>query len=94
MRSQFSQVKESVAFLRDKVTIQPQIGLVLGTGLGRLADRIQDAAVIPYQEIPHFPVSTVESHRGQLMFGSLAGFGGTGGILLQHGGRCHRDLWP
>ncbi len=71
MRRQLGQVSQSVGFLRRKVDIQPQIGIVLGTGLGGLADRIQAAAIIPYEEIPHFPVSTVKSHMGRLIFGSL-----------------------
>jgi purine-nucleoside phosphorylase len=51
----------------------PNIGIVLGTGLGALAEEIAAEAVIPYPEIPHFPHSTVESHRGQLVCGTLAG---------------------
>jgi len=73
MRGQLVKVKESVAFLENKTQIQPQIGIVLGTGLGGLADRIQAAVVIPYEEIPHFPVSTVSSHMGRLIIGSLGG---------------------
>ena len=71
MKKQLAQVRESVEFLESKADVQPQIGIVLGTGLGGLADRIQAAAVVPYGEIPHFPVSTVESHIGRLTFGSL-----------------------
>jgi purine-nucleoside phosphorylase len=73
MRDQFPRVEQSVAFLRDHARVQPQIGIVLGTGLGRLGDRIQAPAVFPYEEVPHFPVSTVTGHRGRLVFGSLAG---------------------
>lgn len=51
----------------------PRVGVVLGTGLGGLAEEIQAEARIPYPEIPHFPRSTVESHRGQLVCGTLAG---------------------
>jgi purine-nucleoside phosphorylase len=51
----------------------PTVGIVLGTGLGALASEIEAQAVIPYPEIPHFPHSTVESHRGQLVCGTLAG---------------------
>ena len=57
MRDQFVKVKESVAFLKNKTEIQPQIGIVLGTGLGGLADKIQAATMVPYEEIPHFPIS-------------------------------------
>ena len=73
MQKQRALVKESVAFLENKTEIRPQIGIVLGTGLGGLADKIQAAAVIPYEEIPHFPVSTVSSHIGRLILGSLGG---------------------
>ena len=52
---------------------RPTVGIVLGTGLGALAGEIAAEAVIPYPEIPHFPHSTVESHRGQLVCGTLAG---------------------
>lgn len=51
----------------------PRVGIVLGTGLGGLADEIQDAVKIPYHEIPHFPLSTVESHAGRLGCGMLGG---------------------
>jgi purine-nucleoside phosphorylase len=73
MRELFEKVRESAAFLDDRVKSPPQIGLVLGTGLGGLAERIQASGVIGYEEIPHFPVSTVASHKGRLIFGSLAG---------------------
>jgi purine-nucleoside phosphorylase len=73
MREQLAKVNESVAFLRENVEIQPQIGIVLGTGLGGLADKIQTAVVVPYDRIPNFPLSTVTSHAGRLIFGSLGG---------------------
>jgi len=73
MKAQLKQVSQSVHFLRDKADILPRIGIVLGTGLGGLADRIRAAAIIPYEEIPHFPVSTVASHMGRMIFGSLGG---------------------
>lgn len=52
---------------------QPEIGLILGSGLGDLAKEIEEAVVVPYEEIPHFPVSTVEGHAGQLVIGKLSG---------------------
>jgi purine-nucleoside phosphorylase len=73
MRRQLPKVKESVAFLEGKTQLRPNIAIVLGTGLGGLADKIESAAVIPYKKIPHFPVSTVVSHEGRLIFGSLGG---------------------
>jgi purine-nucleoside phosphorylase len=61
------------------------VAVVLGTGLGALAERIASAESIPYEEIPHFPLSTVESHTGQLLMGTL---GGTPVVAMQ--GRFHR----
>ena len=52
MKTQLAQVKESVAFLRNKTEITPQIGIVLGTGLGGLADKIRASAMVSYEEIP------------------------------------------
>ncbi len=70
----YDEIVASAAFLREKTAgFEPEIGLILGTGLGHLADAIKAEYVIPYGEIPHFPVSTVQSHAGQLMFGTLSG---------------------
>ena len=60
-------------FITGKTTIKPEIGLILGSGLGVLADEITEAVTIPYEEIPHFPVSTVEGHKGQWVIGKLNG---------------------
>lgn len=73
MRRQLGKVNESVAFLQERTELRPQIAIVLGTGLGGLADRIQAATVVPYEQIPYFPISTVTSHEGRLIFGSLGG---------------------
>jgi len=59
--------------IRARTRHQPTIGLILGSGLSSLADHVEDADVIPYAEIPHFPVSTVEGHPGRLVIGRLAG---------------------
>lgn len=67
------QIDEAVAFLRTKTALQPPIGIILGTGLGGLAKEIVPEAVVEYEDIPHFPVSTVESHHGRLIFGTLGG---------------------
>ncbi len=64
---------EAADSIRQRIRVQPRVGLVLGSGLGPLADEIADPVRIPYQEIPHFPVSTVEGHAGQLVVGTLAG---------------------
>lgn len=60
-------------FLQEKGMLAPQIGLILGSGLGDLADEIENPIVIPYEQIPNFPVSTVAGHAGQLVYGSLEG---------------------
>lgn len=64
---------EAAAYLRSKTDFTPEVLIILGTGLGRLAKQIDVHASIPYDEIPHFPVSTVESHAGRLLFGTLSG---------------------
>lgn len=66
------QVEEAVAFLQDRLPGSPEIGIVLGTGLSRLADSVSDPVVIPYRDIPHFPVSSVTSHAGNLVAGRIA----------------------
>ncbi len=68
-----AQIEEAVASLRAATAIRPRAGLILGTGLGCFADRMEVEASIPYREIPHFPISTVESHAGELVFGRVAG---------------------
>lgn len=64
---------EAAAFIRSKCKTEPQIGLILGSGLGDLADEIKNDTVIPYGEIPYFPVSTVPGHAGKLHIGELEG---------------------
>jgi purine-nucleoside phosphorylase len=64
-------IDEAVAFLRTRTRIEPAIGIILGTGLGGLAAEIRQDVVVDYGDIPHFPVSTVESHHGKLIFGTL-----------------------
>ena len=60
-----NQISEAAAFIRSKSQTSPKIGLILGSGLGSLADKIESPDKIPYDQIPHFPVSTVEGHAGQ-----------------------------
>lgn len=64
-------MEEAKTYIQSRISVQPQIGLILGSGLGELADDIQEAVRIPYESIPHFPVSTVEGHAGQLVTGRL-----------------------
>lgn len=67
------QITEAVDFLRKEGIRDPEVGIILGTGLGKLIDEIDIEKTIPYEEIPNFPVSTVEFHRGELIFGNLSG---------------------
>src|SRR5690606_13896098 len=66
-------VDEAAGAIRARTDLRPRLGIILGTGLGRLAKEIDVAVAIPYDEIPHFPLSTVESHHGRLLVGHLAG---------------------
>ncbi|MBD0380666.1 purine-nucleoside phosphorylase [Paenibacillus sedimenti] len=66
-------IQEAAAFIRKETGIQPQIGLILGSGLGVLADLIEQPIVVDYSKIPHFPVSTVEGHAGELVVGTIQG---------------------
>lgn len=63
----------TVGFLKNKGITKPEIGIVLGTGLGKLVNEIQNALTLSYDEIPNFPVATVESHHGKLIYGKLSG---------------------
>lgn len=69
----YNQIQEAVQFLKKQADFQPQYGIILGTGLGQLANDIELVAAIEYKDIPHFPISTVKSHKGQLVFGYLSG---------------------
>lgn len=62
---------QSADFLRSRISTIPEIGIILGSGLGKLADKIQDPVVIPYSEIPNFKRSTAVGHKGNLIFGRL-----------------------
>lgn len=66
-------IHETVAFIREHISYSPKIAIILGTGLGNLADAIEEKQEIPYKDIPHFPVSTVEGHCGKLLCGKLGG---------------------
>lgn len=73
MNNMFEKIQESLEFIKSKTSIQPKIGLILGSGLGVLGDEISDSIKINYNEIPNFPVSTVEGHAGCLVIGQLEG---------------------
>ena len=67
------QINQTANYLRTRVADMPRIAIILGTGLGGLRNHIEDQVIIPYTEIPNFPVSTVEGHSGNLIIGSLGG---------------------
>ena len=69
----YDQINEAVAKIREVWQATPHAGIILGTGLGNFAENIQVEATLDYADIPHFPVSTVTSHRGRLVFGTLRG---------------------
>jgi purine-nucleoside phosphorylase len=81
----FDRIATAAGAIRDRSSVQPEVAIILGTGLGGLADEIQGATSIPYQEIPGFPLSTVESHAGRLLLGRL---GQRRVVAMQ--GRFHR----
>jgi len=68
-----NQLKEALAYIQSRTDLAPQIGIILGTGLGNLVNHIDITCSIDYKDIPHFPISTVETHSGKLIFGHLEG---------------------
>lgn len=73
MDNYINKINEAVAFLKGRGIVNPETAIIIGTGLGSLASRIEIEVAIDYADIPHFPVSTVESHHGRLVYGKLAG---------------------
>lgn len=69
----YEQYEKSAAYIRGKLNAQPELAVVLGSGLGKLADEIEEAVSLPYTDIPGFPRSTVPSHAGVLVCGRLQG---------------------
>ena len=69
----YERIQETASWLKSRMKTNPKTAIVLGTGLGQLASEITDSYEFPYQEIPNFPVSTVEGHSGKLLFGKLGG---------------------
>ncbi|WP_025028647.1 purine-nucleoside phosphorylase [Caldalkalibacillus mannanilyticus] len=66
-------VEQATAYIKERLNQKPQLGIILGSGLGVFAEEIQNPVVVPYGEIPNFPVSTVEGHAGQFVIGTLQG---------------------
>ncbi|WP_100407069.1 purine-nucleoside phosphorylase [Bacillus solitudinis] len=73
MENLLEKIKQSATYIESKLSKKPRIGLILGSGLGELADEVEQSVKIQYEEIPNFPVSTVEGHEGQLVLGQLHG---------------------
>lgn len=69
----YIELTESAAYLRERLPFTPEAGLVLGSGLGQLADQLEQPVVVPYRDIPHFPVATAPGHAGQFVCGMLEG---------------------
>ena len=67
------QIDQAADTIRKRISHQPRVGLILGSGLNSLADSVKNAEIIPYGELPHWPVSTVHGHTGQLVIGELDG---------------------
>lgn len=82
--SSSAHVAEALAAIRARCQVRPRVAIVLGTGLGRLAEQIESPLAIPYADIPHFPRSTALAHAGRLVCGTLEGF-----PLVAMQGRCH-----
>ena len=68
-----AEIDQAADYLRTRLTAVPRIGLILGTGLGSLADEVENPLILPYAEIPFWPLSTVAGHKGRLVIGKLAG---------------------
>ena len=77
-------IKTTSKFIQEKSKYTPEIGLILGSGLGSLADSIEDAEYYDYSDLPNFPISTVEGHAGRLVIGKLSGK-----IVIAMQGRFH-----
>ncbi len=69
----YSQMEATAAMIREATEIEPKVGLILGSGLSPLAEGVENSITFDYQDLPHFPVSTVEGHTGRLVFGHLEG---------------------
>lgn len=66
-------VMESVEYIKSKTNLEPKIGIILGTGLGELVDKIENQIILPYEDIPNFPVSTAPGHKSRLVIGEIKG---------------------
>lgn len=85
----YSRIEETTQFIRSHFSERPEFGIVLGTGLGGLAEKIEDPVVIPYADIPHFPQPRVLSHSGNMLIGTMPAKDGTNKTVVAMEGRCH-----
>jgi len=69
----YQKITEAVQMIKSRYSTQPEIGLILGSGLGSVADQVKDAVTVPYSEIPHFHTTAVEGHKGQIILGNMNG---------------------
>src|SRR5215467_3902915 len=81
----YDQIEAAAEVVRERSTLKPEVAIILGTGLGGLAGEIDVEVSIPYEQIPGFPLSTVESHAGRLLLGTL-----NGKRVIAMQGRFHR----
>ena len=72
-KKQMKQLEETAKFLKKEYKHIPTVGIVLGSGLGKFTEEIEIEKEVAYEDIPHFPVSTVKGHKGRLVFGKLSG---------------------
>ncbi len=84
MGDYYQSIQDSANYIKNKTNHRPKVALILGSGLGSLADEIQNPDIFPYSEIPGFPVSTVKGHAGQLVIGEL-----DGQVVVAMQGRLH-----
>jgi purine-nucleoside phosphorylase len=82
--SLWSHLEETLGYLRPKIATPPEVAIILGSGLGPLADELEVELSLPYSEIPHFPLATAPGHEGRLLIGRLAGT-----RVLMYKGRVH-----
>jgi len=80
-----ARLRDTVAAIREHSSLEPRVGIILGTGMGALVDDLEIETVLPYGQLPHFPLPTVESHEGRLLLGRLEGV-----PVVAMQGRTHR----
>jgi purine-nucleoside phosphorylase len=71
MSQTYEHIQEAASYIKSRTSVRPEVGLTLGSGLGVLANLVENPLTIPYREIPHFPVPTVAGHAGELLIGTI-----------------------